>query len=91
MLLPSSDDDFNIFIDSATKHPLYAVESQDVLDLFHYSYKTPAPNFYLSHPSVYANLGIESSLLLGLKITDLVWQEVEKVKKRAMKDERRIA
>ncbi len=91
MLLPSSDDDFNIFIDSATKHPLYAVESQDVLDLFHYSYKTPAPNFYLSHPSVYANLGIESSLLLGLKITDLVWQEVEKVKKRAMKAERRIA
>lgn len=90
-LFPLQEDDFQIFKHSARMHGVSTQTERSFLNLFKHHYKTPAPNLYVSHPSIFRGFGLESKLILGLKITDLIWQEVEKIKKRAMKTERRIA
>lgn len=90
-LFPLNENDYEIFKYSAEKHRVGIQHKKNFYDLFKFHYKTPAPNLYISHPSIFSAFGLESNIILGLKITDLIWQEVEKVKKRAMKSERRIA
>lgn len=90
-LFPLTEDDFEIFKHSAEQNGISEQTASSFLDLFEVDYQTPTPNFFISHPKVFSSFGIESKLILGLKITDLIWQEVEKVKKRAMRSERRIA
>ena len=90
-LFPLMENDFEIMRHSAEKHGIVNQSEKNFASLFKRHYKTPSPNFYVSHPSVFAGFGLDANLMLGLKITDLIWQEVENVKKRAMKTERRIA
>lgn len=90
-LFPLTEDDFEIFKHSARRHEITTQLDGSFYDQFKLHYKTAAPNFYVSHPAVFSPFGIESKFVLGLKITDLIWQEAEKIKKRAMKSERRIA
>lgn len=90
-LFPMSEDDLEIFRHSARKNAISTQTQESFHKLFPLHYKTVTPNFYITHPSIFAPFGIESKFVLGLKITDLIWQEAEKIKKRAMKSERRIA
>ncbi len=90
-LFPLNENDYELFKHSAKLNGICNISEKSFYDLFKLNYRTAAPNFYISHPAVFAPFGIESKLILGLKVTDLIWQEVEKVKKRAMKSERRIA
>jgi hypothetical protein len=90
-LFPMSQDDFACFQAQARLHPIYEANARSFLDLFAVNYKTNVPNFFISASDVFWGLGSESKLVPGLKITDAIWGEVEKVKKRAMKSERRIA
>lgn len=90
-LFPIHENDFDIFKHTARVHGIIEQRDKNFLELFHIHYKTPAPNLFLSHPHIFYAFGLESKLTLGLKITDLIWQETEKTKKRAMKTERRIA
>ncbi len=90
-LFPLNENDFEIFRHSASNNGVTTQNERSFVNLFKLNYTTPSPNFYISHPSIFAGFGLDSKLMLGLKITDLIWQEVEKVKKRAMKTERRIA
>lgn len=90
-LFPLNENDFEIFKSAAEKNGVPLQKKDRFIDLFEFHFKTPAPNFYISNPQIFSAFGLESKLILGLKITDLIWQEVEKVKKRAMKSERRIA
>lgn len=90
-LFPLSDNDYEIFRERAHEHGIADTRARCFQDLFGLHYQTPAPNFFITHPNIFAAFGLESKLILGLKITDLIWQEVDKAKKRAMKAERRIA
>ena len=90
-LFPMNENDFDVFKYSAENNGVLQKQAKTFLDLFQLNFKTPFPNFFISHPYVFYGLGLDSKLTLGLKITDLIWQEVEKDKKRAMKSERRIA
>ncbi|MBF0103873.1 MAG: hypothetical protein HQM16_00985 [Deltaproteobacteria bacterium] len=90
-LFPLNENDFEIFKHSARQNGVAVQAEEKFTELFDLHYKTKAPNFYISHPKIFTSFGLESKLVLGLKITDLIWQEVEKDKKRAMKSERRIA
>lgn len=90
-LFPMHDDDFAVFRHGAELNGVTHQDTKNFQDLFPLNFKTPTPNFFLTHPKVFAAFGLESKLLLGLKITDIIWQEAEKEKKRAMKSERRIA
>lgn len=90
-LFPLHEDDFEVFKHAARSHGLLAQNEKRFADLFPLNFKTAAPNLFVTHPHVFAAFGLESKLSLGLKITDIIWQEAEKEKKRAMKAERRIA
>jgi hypothetical protein len=90
-LFPLNENDFEVFKYSAAKYGVSTQQQSNFMDLFQLHYKTPAPNFYISNSEIFQAFGMESKLMLGLKITDLIWKEVDKVKKRAMKSEKRIA
>lgn len=90
-LFPLNEDDYEIFRHSASLHGVHHQKEKSFAKLFPNHYKTNVQNFYLSHPSIFSPFGIESKLILGLKITDSIWSEVEKMKRKAMKSERRIA
>lgn len=90
-LFPLKENDFEIFKQTAYQHPVYQLNVKSFTDLFPIGFKTPAPNFFLTAPEILGGLGYEGKFMLGLKVTDLIWQDVEKEKKRAMKLERRIA
>lgn len=90
-LFPLSENDFELFRHSAKLHGVLQQDEKNFYDLFKLNFKTPAPNFFVTHPNVFSAFGVESKFMLGLKITDIIWQEAEKEKKRAMKAERRIA
>lgn len=90
-LFPMHENDFEVFKHSAAVHGMVQYDHQNFSDFFKLSYRTPSPNLFLSHPHVFLPFGLDARLTLGLKITDIIWQESEKEKKRAMKSERRIA
>ena len=90
-LFPLTENDFEIFRHAAAQNSVSHQVDKHFINLFKLDYRTPAPNFYLSHPDIFTAFGLDAKLMLGLKITDNIWSEVEKVKKRAMKTERRIA
>lgn len=90
-LFPMNENDFDVFQYSAAANGILQNKSSNFADLFELNYRTPTQNLFLTHPYVFHGLGLDAKLTLGLKITDLIWQEVEKDKKRAMKSERRIA
>lgn len=90
-LFPMNENDFDVFKYSAENNGVLQKQAHNFLELFPLNYKTQLPNLFVSHPYVFYGLGLDAKLTLGLKITDIIWQEVEKDKKRAMKSERRIA
>lgn len=90
-LFPMSENDFEVFRHAAETFGIEQQDEKNFQNLFPLNYKTPTPNFFVTHPKVFNAFGLESKLMLGLKITDIIWQEAEKEKKRAMKSERRIA
>ena len=90
-LFPLRDNDFEIFRETAREHPVYSLQPKSFTDLFPLSFKTAAPNLFVTAPEILGSLGYEGKYMLGLKVTDLIWQDVEKEKRRAMKLERRIA
>ncbi len=90
-LFPLKENDFEIFRQTAREHPIYELQTKEFADLFPISYKTPAPNFFLTAPEILASMGYEGKYMLGLKVTDIIWKDVEKEKKHAMKTEKRIA
>lgn len=90
-LFPLQENDFEIFKQTARSHPIYRLKASSFTHLFPIGYKTAAANFFLTSPEILGSLGYEGKFMLGLKVTDLIWKDVEKGKKRAMKQERRIA
>lgn len=90
-LFPLNDNDFDIFKHSAAAFGVNTIDESNFLNLIKMNYKTIAPNFYITHPHIFSGFGLDAKLILGLKVTDLIWHEVEKVKRRAMRSERRIA
>lgn len=90
-LFPLRENDFEIFRQTARDHPIYHSQADSFSDLFPITHKTAAPNFYITSPEILGCLGYEGKYMLGLKVTDIIWGDVEKEKKRAMKRERRIA
>lgn len=88
-LFPLGEDDFQIFKYSAKKHALRTLNPNEFHDLLPLHYRTSIQNFFLSNSLILDGFGIEAKLILGLKITDMIWHEVEKVKKRAMRTEKR--
>jgi len=90
-LFPLGDNDFEILKQSAQNHPVYSLKPSSFKDLFPLTYKTPTPNFFLTSPEILGSMGYEGRFMLGLKVTDIIWQDVEKEKRRAMKLEKRIA
>lgn len=90
-LFPMKENDFEIFKQAATEHPVYSHQVKSFTDLFPISYKTAAPNLYLTAPEILNTMGYEGKYMLGLKVTDTIWEDVEKAKKHAMRQEKRIA
>lgn len=90
-LFPMSENDFEVFRHAAETFGVGQQDEKSFQNLFPLNYRTPTPNFFVTHPKVFNAFALESKLMLGLKITDIIWQEAEKEKKRAMKSERRIA
>ncbi|MDO8518669.1 MAG: hypothetical protein Q7T11_00720 [Deltaproteobacteria bacterium] len=90
-LFPLKENDFEILKQTARSHPIYRLKASSFTHLFPVGYKTAAANFFLTSPEILGSLGYEGKFMLGLKVTDLIWKDVEKGKKRAMKQERRIA
>jgi hypothetical protein len=90
-LFPLEENDFEIFRHRVRENGISHNSAKNFMDQFPLHYQTAAPNFLITHPRVFGAFGLESKLILGLKITDIIWQEVDKSKKRAMKSERRIA
>lgn len=90
-LFPLHENDFEVFKHSARVHGITEYNHASFSDFFDLHYRTAAPNLILSHPYIFQPFGMDAKLTLGLKVTDLIWQEAEKEKKRAMKSERKIA
>lgn len=90
-LFPLEENDFEIFKESAQQNAIYDFKAKSFSDLFPLTYKTAAPNLFLTAPEIMGSLGYEGKFMLGLKVTDLIWEDVKKEKKWAMKNERRIA
>jgi len=90
-LFPLQENDFEIFKQSARQNAVYDFKAKSFSDLFPLTYKTAAPNLFLTAPEIMGSLGYEGKFMLGLKVTDLIWEDVKKEKKWAMKNERRIA
>lgn len=89
-LFPLKEDDFAIFKHVARQNPIFAKKARHFIDLFPISYQTPAPNFFLTSQEIMASLGFEAQVHLGLLVTDQIWEDVEKAKKKAMKAGRRM-
>ncbi len=85
------ENDFEIMRHSASLHGVMIENQKHFADLLKLHYKTPAPNLYITHPYVFSSFGLDSKLILGLKITDIIWQEVDRLKKKGIKTERRVA
>lgn len=81
-LFPMEQDDFEIFKYLAQKYGVTSVRDSSFYNLFKLSHKTPAPNLYITNPLILSSLGFESKLMLGLKITDIIWQEIDTYKKK---------
>lgn len=90
-LFPLHENDFEVFKHSAQVHGITQYNHNSFSDFFDLNYRTPTPNLILSHPHIFQPFGLDAKLTLGLKVTDIIWQEAEKEKKRATKIERRIA
>lgn len=90
-LFPLKENDFEVFKHGAKIHPVYEIKGHSFMELFPLSFKTPSPNFFLTSQQILSAMGYEGKFMLGLQVTDLIWQDVEKEKKRAMKLEKRIA
>lgn len=90
-LFPLKENDFEIFKQSARQHDISLIKARSFADLFPIGFKTASPNLFLTSPEILGSLGYEGKFMLGLKVTDLIWEDVKKEKKWAMKLERRIA
>src|SRR5262249_19086962 len=77
--------DYEIFRENAAANPSYSVFPQDFGGLFPLHNRTPYKNLFLTSPEILAALGFEGKFLLGLKTIDLIWNEVEIVRKKAIK------
>lgn len=90
-LFPLEEDHFKLFRHYAMNNPVYEIQTKGFKDLFPLDFKTPAPNLFLTSQEIGQNLGSEGQFMLGLKVTDCIWNDVKEVKKNAMKGKRRIA
>jgi len=90
MLFPLEKSDFEIFRENALANPVYQVAPQNFGELFPIHNRTPYKNLFLTSPEILAALGSEGKFLLGLKTIDLIWNEVETSRKKAIK-QRKIA
>lgn len=90
LLFPIEESDYEVFKKNAAQNPIYEAEAQKFQDLFPFPHRTIYKNLILTGPEILAALGFEGEFLLGLKTTDLIWSDFEKVKKKGIK-QRRIA
>ncbi len=90
LLFPLQESDYEVFKKNAGQNPIYEVETQKFQDLFPFPHRTLYKNLLLTGPEILAALGFEGEFLLGLKTTDLIWADFEKVKRKGIK-QRRIA
>ncbi|HCU24834.1 MAG TPA: hypothetical protein DF383_07440, partial [Deltaproteobacteria bacterium] len=77
--------DFEIFRENASANPVYELVPQTFAGLFPIGNRTPFKNLYLTSPELLAALGFEGKFLLGLKTIDLIWQQVEAARHKAVK------
>ncbi len=80
-LFPLEESDFVIFKKNAMQHPIYEDQVKSFQHLFPFSHRTIFKNLILTGPEILASLGFEGEFLLGLKTTDMVWEDFEKAKK----------
>ena len=85
MLFPTEKSDFEIFRENAAANPIHAVAPRDFGELFPLHHRTAYKNLFLTSPEILAALGFEGKFLLGLKTIDVIWNEVEAGKKKAIK------
>ncbi|MFO1464780.1 MAG: hypothetical protein U1F66_13515 [bacterium] len=85
LLFSMEKSDFEIFRENATANPVYEVHPKDFGGLFPISHRTPYKNLLLTSPEILAALGFEGKFLLGLKTIDVIWNEVEVGRKKAIK------
>lgn len=90
LLFPLEESDYETFKRNAAQNPIFEVEAKRFQDLFPFPHRTIYKNLILTGPEILASLGFEGEFLLGLKTTDLIWGDFEKVKKKGIK-QRRIA
>lgn len=90
MLFALEKGDFDIFRENAAANPIYEVLPRKFGELFPLNNRTPYKNLFLTGPEILAALGFEGKFLLGLKTTDLIWNEVEVGQKKAIR-QRKIA
>lgn len=90
MLFPTEKADYEIFRENAMANPVYEVNPIDFNALFPISNRTPYKNLFLCSPEILAALGFEGKFLLGLKTIDLIWEEAESSRKKAIR-QRKIA
>ena len=90
LLFPLEESDFERFKMNAAQNPIYEVKPRVFQDLFPFGNRTPYKNLLLTGSEILACLGLEGSFLLGLKTLDLIWEDYEKGKKKAIR-QRRIA
>jgi len=90
LLFPLEESDYETFKRNAAQNPIYEVEAKKFQELFPFPHRTIYKNLILTGPEILAALGFEGEFLLGLKTTDLIWGDFEKVKKKGIK-QRRIA
>ncbi len=90
LLFPLEESDYETFKHNAAQNPIYDVTAAKFQELFPFPHRTLYKNLILTGPEILAALGFEGEFLLGLKTTDYVWGNFEKVKKKGIK-QRRIA
>lgn len=89
-LFPTEKADFEIFRENAGDNPVYQLAPQAFGELFPMSNRTPYKNLLLTSPEILAALGSEGKFLLALKTIDLIWQQVEGARQKAIK-QRKVA
>jgi len=90
MLFALEKGDFDIFRENAETNPIYEVVPKNFNELFPLHNRTVFKNLFLTGPEILAALGFEGKFLLGLKTTDMIWNEVEVGQKKAIR-QRKIA
>ncbi|GEM_PF-1792938 len=85
LLFPLEESDFEVFKKNASQNPIYEAEAQVFQDLFPFSNRTLFKNLILTGNEILASLGFEGSFLLGLKTTDLIWNDFEKKKRKVFR------